>query len=536
MPEQSKYHKMVAKALINHAEPIMDAIGKYIAKEDEDLEKDLKAEGYAKPKDTVSEINSMEEEIADILHSQTDELVAVVEAADDLDMLQTKVSEMFENDDMADQVEDVANCMYEIQIPKMATVYMQESDGALVVDTLRRRTADWFASWSEQLGALMRINTHQQITDLIQKTIEDGDDIASLTRKIMSGGWRTEYYQAKRTAVTEVLRAHSIAHEEAIQQSPAVEMREWRHTGSHKNTPRPNHVAMDGQIVPKDQPFEMQGKDGNTYYPMFPRDPILPAGESVNCHCIHRGIVNQETLGLSIDKRKKMQQSFIDEDDGSWAAEENAKNKARAGIAVDATENEASPGIKLPPVTPGEETQDNEKFDYKKYLVDKKYIASAEYTNKYDELGENKTVTRRVRAQARKMLRHRTGTWYEDLAYVDTKSNKTMARTDFNAKRRVKPSRQMNKMIKDSEDYTIIGIHNHPGSQVPSYDDFKAAYQRRYKYGLVACHDGTIYKYTIIGDLNRPIAENALDLLSESGYSTDIGKMFNDAGIELEVF
>lgn len=69
----------------------------------------------------------------------------------------------------------------------------------------------------------------------------------------MDGGWRTEYYQAKRVAVTEVLRAHSVAKEEAIQQSPVVDMKEWRHTGVHKIKPRPNHVAMDGQVVPKDQ-------------------------------------------------------------------------------------------------------------------------------------------------------------------------------------------------------------------------------------------------------------------------------------------
>ena len=318
MADKSKYYQMVAEAIIAHADPIYDAIDRYLTKADEDLEDELKEEGYAEPKDTVSEINSLEEEIADILHSQTTALVTALKAADgDWDAAQENVSDMIDEDDIAEQVTEAANAMYELNIPKLATVYMQESDGELVVDTLRQRTSEWFASWSEQLGNLMKVNTHKQITDLIQETIANGDDIATLTRKIMDGGWRTEYYQAKRVAVTEVLRAHSVAKEEAIQQSPVVDMKEWRHTGVHKIKPRPNHVAMDGQMVPKDQPFEMQGKDGGTYYPMFPRDPNLPAGESINCHCIHRGIVNQETLGLSIDERKKMQQAFIDNDDGS---------------------------------------------------------------------------------------------------------------------------------------------------------------------------------------------------------------------------
>ena len=75
MADKSKYYQMVAEAIIAHADPIYDAIDRYLAKADEDLEDELKEEGYAEPKDTVSEINSLEEEIADILHSQTTALV-----------------------------------------------------------------------------------------------------------------------------------------------------------------------------------------------------------------------------------------------------------------------------------------------------------------------------------------------------------------------------------------------------------------------------------------------------------------------------
>lgn len=185
MADKSKYYQMVAEAIIAHADPIYDAIDRYLAKADEDLEDELKEEGYAEPKDTVSEINSLEEEIADILHSQTTALVTALKAADgDWDAAQENVSDMIDEDDIAEQVTEAANAMYELNIPKLATVYIQESDGELVVDTLRQRTSEWFASWSEQLGNLMKVNTHKQITDLIQETIANGDDIATLTRKI----------------------------------------------------------------------------------------------------------------------------------------------------------------------------------------------------------------------------------------------------------------------------------------------------------------------------------------------------------------
>ena len=89
---------------------------------------------------------------------------------------------------------------------------------------------------------------------------------------------------------------------------------------------------MSGVIVPKDEPFTLEGLDGVTYYPMYPRDPILPPGESINCHCIHRGIVNADILGLPLEERQRLQQEAIDADDGAWEKELDAKNKAKAGI------------------------------------------------------------------------------------------------------------------------------------------------------------------------------------------------------------
>lgn len=330
----SKYYEMLAGALISNADGICDAIDRYLAKADDDLEQTLSAEGYIEAEETVSAMNSMEEEVADILQTQTEELVAVLETSgeDTWDNVQQSVKEMLDNDDIEEQIAEVSADMLKEEVPHLASVYMQESDGELVVDTLRQRTLSWISSWSRQLGDLMKISTHQQITDLIQNAIEGGNDIATLTRKIKDGGWRSEYYQAKRVAVTEVLRAHSVAREEAIQQSPSTDRKEWRHTGAHKNKPRPNHVDMDGQIVPKDEPFVLKGRDGVTYYPMYPRDPILPASESVNCHCIHRGIASDDALGMSLEERRQLQQKYIEEDDEAWKKELDNQNKAKAGI------------------------------------------------------------------------------------------------------------------------------------------------------------------------------------------------------------
>lgn len=159
-----------------------------------------------------------------------------------------------------------------------------------------------------------------------------GKGIAEFTQALIDGGIRSERYRARATALTETLRAHSVAQQEALIQNPAVESKEWVHTGAYRNTPRENHVAMNGVIVPKDEPFVLEGADGVTYYPMYPRDPSLPPGESVNCHCIHRGVVNDDILGLPLEERKRLQQEAIDAMDDEWEKELDAKNKAKAGI------------------------------------------------------------------------------------------------------------------------------------------------------------------------------------------------------------
>lgn len=62
----------------------------------------------------------------------------------------------------------------------------------------------------------------------------------------------------------------------------------------------------------------LEGADGITYYPEYPRDSILPPGESVNCHCISQPIVSEAILGLSVEERRKLQEAALAELDAEW--------------------------------------------------------------------------------------------------------------------------------------------------------------------------------------------------------------------------
>jgi hypothetical protein len=478
------YYAAVARAVLSNADGIINAIDRYIAKADDDLEETLSEEGYANPKETVNAVNSIQEEMADILSAQTAAFAAAVAAAksDDWKDTKKKVQEMLEEDDTAQQVAEVSLDMMEEEIPALANVYMKETDGELEVSTLRKRTRAWMDSWSEQLGELTNISTHKQITDLIATAIENGDSVDTLARQIMEGGWRSEYYQARRFALTEMLRAHSVAREEAIQQSPSAESKEWVHTGAHKNEPRQNHVAINHQIVPKEQPFVLVGKDGVTYHPMYPKDSILPAGECVNCHCIHRGIANKDILGMSYEDRKKMQEDFVASDDKAWEKELDERNKAKAGIDL---------------------------YDEKEYgveygdgvlTVDRAELRKPSWRNKFSKEISDKKVRRQVVKYSRKAVIDNSGTKYESMYLLDGDTGKLIASID-NENDKIEEGvcytddfKEKLKAAQDSK-CNIIAIHNHPGGYPPSIDDFRKAFENGYSKGFVIGSNGQVYSY-----------------------------------------
>lgn len=208
-------------------------------------------------------------------------------------------------------------------VPFLANAYMQEMDNELVVEKISYRTTNWITQWSYELSSLMKLSSHEEIEKILVDGLKNGRGVAEIARNIQENGIRDEYYKARRVSMTETLRAHSIAREEAIQQCPAAEFKQWVHTGGHRIEPRKNHIDKDninGQIVPKDHDFSFKGADGVSYLAAMPRDPCLPAGESINCHCIHRGIPSEEILGLPLEERKRLQQEAIDEmdKDADW--------------------------------------------------------------------------------------------------------------------------------------------------------------------------------------------------------------------------
>lgn len=311
---------------------LLNTITAFLSKADEDLEEKLKNEEYIKPKDTVNAINEVENELSETLEKEITEIVAGLDGESDIEIILDEILPTLLANDLTDEeITGIFATFLNDFMKESTEAYMQLFDEEIAFDLFSDRTTSWIDEWSEDLGKLMKLTSHDKIQSVLSSSLENGESINKVVDKLVDA-YEFSPMRARRTAITEVLTAHSYAKEEAIRQSPVVDRKEWKHSGGFKTKPRENHIAMDGQIVDKDKPFELLGANGLTYYPRFPRDISLPASERVNCHCIHRGVTNDDVFGLSLEKRRQLQAEFIESDNKEWEKEIKAKNKSKAGI------------------------------------------------------------------------------------------------------------------------------------------------------------------------------------------------------------
>ena len=156
--------------------------------------------------------------------------------------------------------------------------------------------------------------------------------------------------------------------------------------------------------------------------------------------------------------------------------------------------------------------------------INKTYINSGEYRKKFELLSDSKELNRLIYKLAKKMLKHRTGTEFEDMYWVDLDTLMVVAK-ELNAKkiREVVYSDKTKKIVrKYKNDLTkrLLTIHTHPRSFPPSIPDFNANYENEYNIGIVICHDGKIFLYSA----NEKLNENYYNLL----VAKKLGQGYND--------
>lgn len=300
--------------------PLMDAIEVYIRKANDDLEQILADEGYTAPAEAVAAINRIEDSVAAVYDEQIGELLKQIEDATGVENFADEVwPGIRDESDLRNALRDIFCSEFTDLLGTFTTNWMLDAAPDLAVDNRITKPALQFVKdWSEELANLMQLSSNEQIENILEEAVSSHLSVQEVSQLISDSGIRAAGYQSRRTAITEVLRTESYSQLEYMRQDPAVEKKGWFHTGAHKNEPRPNHVAMSGQQVPVEEPFELTGRDGARYYPMCPRDTCLPASESINCHCIMKSVRNKSVLGMSAEERREMRQKYMDEVDAEW--------------------------------------------------------------------------------------------------------------------------------------------------------------------------------------------------------------------------
>lgn len=135
--------------------------------------------------------------------------------------------------------------------------------------------------------------------------------------------------------------------------------------------------------------------------------------------------------------------------------------------------------------------------------VSKSFYEKEKLQERLSVLGESEMVSKRLNDGIREIIKHREGTLYEDLGFIDSVSGKSRINKKYDYYDPVKkvsqcmPNKSMIRMAQKADAYTIISFHNHPKNYAPSKQDLNNARDRKYKYGLVLAHNGTIFKYQV---------------------------------------
>ncbi len=130
----------------------------------------------------------------------------------------------------------------------------------------------------------------------------------------------------------------------------------------------------------------------------------------------------------------------------------------------------------------------------KSTTVDKSYLESGEFRNKFDRISDSQKLNKLLYQLAKKILLHRSGTRYEDMYWIDPMTNKVVAKEiDSFYEKKIVYSQQTRQEIKNYEG--LITIHSHPDSFPPSVEDLNTNYKRGYSIGIVVTHDGKVFVY-----------------------------------------
>ncbi len=150
--------------------------------------------------------------------------------------------------------------------------------------------------------------------------------------------------------------------------------------------------------------------------------------------------------------------------------------------------------------------------------MNKTYLESGEYKRKYDNATDSPQVNKALYDCAKQALKHRSGTVFEDMYWIDSDTGKIVSSIiDSTEEHAIIYTESIKQIIKKNQN--LIAIHTHPSSMPPSVSDLNSCYKNKYNCGFIACHDGKVFGYTSYEEVNKRIYEIYISDCIMNGYS-----------------
>lgn len=220
--------------------------------------------------------------------------------------------------------------------------------------------------------------------------------------------------------------------------------------------------------------------------------------------------------------------------------------KIDADTSLSRAENEAA---KQAILEEAEQDGSSWREDAKARTVNEKLITSKSYRARlFAAAGEN--IPETLHSDAVRMLRHRSGTAFEDLYVYDLETGERIGSVvDSALPKQAIPTDKLASAIEEhvKSGHRVAMLHNHPDSSMPSPSDLASLQATGASYGIIACHDGTIYRYSLVD--NRYAGYNFDELKSDfqrasKSFNTRLSRgkpevealsaLANDWGVKIE--
>lgn len=347
---------------------------------------------------------------------------------------------------------------------------------------------------------------------------------AEVTRGIASGySWHdtaagiarqgnVSAYNAMRIARTEGHRIACEAQMDGCQEAKAAGadvVKQW--SAAHGERTREHHRQLDGQLREIDQPFEVAG-----IRVQYPGNFGRPE-EDIHCRC---ALLQRARWALSDAELQALRETDVAKELAGVEdfSEFKGKYLELAKNSEEAVDKSLESGII---VVGGRDdvALENQRYGRNKdTLVNKTYIESGEYRRKYDNATDNPAVNKTLYDCAKRALKHRSGTVFEDMYWIDGDTGEVILEvTDSKIPRGIAYTDKIRNAIKDRTN--IVTLHTHPSSMPPSASDLNSCFRNQYRTGFVACHNGTVFGYSVNEPINNRIYNIYIQRLVGKGHS-----------------